>query len=105
MGTSLASLGLISSVAAVLWNFHVGKPQLYAYVCVAADILFLVWWIFYIKASWVRVPAFAYAERLLESRKTLCVQSPKRQFHVWITRTKSSAKVRMAARSRQYPET
>ena len=49
------------------WNTHVGDPKIYPWVCLAADLVFLAWWIFTIKSAWVKVPAFAYAERLLES--------------------------------------
>jgi hypothetical protein len=40
---------------------------MYSWICLAADLMFLAWWIFVIKPAWVSVPAVAYAERLLES--------------------------------------
>jgi hypothetical protein len=67
MGTVFSLLGLIASCAASFWTVHIGDPKIYPWVCLAAEALFLVWWVFTIKASWVKVPAFAYAERLLES--------------------------------------
>lgn len=40
-------------------------------VCLAADVLFLLAWIFVFTPSWVRIPADAYAERLLAACETL----------------------------------
>lgn len=67
MGIIFSLLGLIASCAASFLTVHIGDPKIYPWVCLAAEVLFLVWWVFTIKASWVKVPAFAYAERLLES--------------------------------------
>jgi hypothetical protein len=33
--------------------------------------MFLVWWLTTIRPAWVNVPAFAYAERLLERTEKL----------------------------------
>jgi hypothetical protein len=33
--------------------------------------MFLAWWIFMIEPDWVKIPAFAYAERLLETTENL----------------------------------
>lgn len=71
MGIMFSLIGLISSGAAGYWTVHLGDRKLYPWVCLAAEMLFLVWWIFTIKGSWVKVPAFAYAERLLESLENL----------------------------------
>lgn len=71
MGIILALLGLIASCAAGIWSVHAGDPKIYPWVCAAVDITFLFWWLFTIKASWVKVPAFAYADRLLESTENL----------------------------------
>jgi hypothetical protein len=71
MGITFSLLGLVASCAAGCWTVHVGEQKMYPWVCLAAEALFLVWWIFTIKASWVKVPAFAYAERLLESTENL----------------------------------
>ena len=67
MGLIFTLLGSVACLAAGLWNTHVGDPKIYPWVCLAADLVFLAWWIFTIKPAWVKVPAFAYAERLLES--------------------------------------
>jgi hypothetical protein len=71
MGIVFSLIGIVSSLAAGFWAVHIGDAKICAWVCLAADTLFLAWWIFIIKASWVRVPAFAYAERLLESTENL----------------------------------
>jgi hypothetical protein len=67
MGLIISLLGSGACLAAGLWNAHVEDPKIYPWVCLAVDLVFLVWWIFTIKPAWVKVPAFAYAERLLES--------------------------------------
>jgi hypothetical protein len=71
MGLSFSLFGSAACLAAGLWNAHVGDPKIYPWVCLAADLIFLAWWVFVIKPAWVRVPAFAYAERLLESVENL----------------------------------
>jgi hypothetical protein len=67
MGLIFSVLGSVACLAAGLWNAHVGDLKIYSWVCLAANLMFLAWWIFIIKPAWVSVPAFAYAERLLES--------------------------------------
>jgi hypothetical protein len=71
MGIMFSLLGLIASCGAIFWTLHLGNRNIYPWVCLAAELLFLGWWIFTIKASWVKIPAFAYAERLLESTENL----------------------------------
>jgi hypothetical protein len=67
MGLILSGLGSGACLAAGLWNAHTGDVKMYSWICLAADLMFLAWWIFVIKPAWVSVPAVAYAERLLES--------------------------------------
>jgi hypothetical protein len=71
MGLIFSLLGSVASLASGLWNAHVGDSKIYPWVCLATDLMFLAWWIFTIKPDWVKVPAFAYAERLLESTENL----------------------------------
>lgn len=66
-GLTFSVLGSVACFAAGLWNAHDGNAKMYPWVCLAADLVFLSWWTFTIKSEWVKVPAFAYAERLLES--------------------------------------
>jgi len=76
MGIILSACGVCSCLAAGLWTVHNGTPKIYPWVCLAVEVLFLVWWLVTITANWVKVPAFAYAERLLESTENL---SPSRK--------------------------
>lgn len=66
-GITICVVGVVTSCAAGLWFIHLGEVQLRPWVCTGASALFLFWWIFTIKAAWVRIPTFAYAERLFES--------------------------------------
>jgi len=70
-GIIITFFGMVVSCAAGVWDVHSGAPRIAPWVCTAADALFLYWWVFTIKADWVRVPAFAYAERLFETTETL----------------------------------
>jgi hypothetical protein len=74
MGLGFCLLGSAACLAAGLWNAHVGDSKVYPWVCLAADLMFLVWWIFTINPAWVKVPAFAYAERLLESVENISLR-------------------------------
>jgi hypothetical protein len=67
MGFPVSLLGSLACLASALWGAHSGDAKIYPWVCLAGDLVFVTWWVFVIKPSWVRVPAFAYAERLLES--------------------------------------
>lgn len=66
-GIFFSVLGVIASVFAGIWFIHSSNPQITPWVCAAVNAMFLFWWLFTIKSSWVKIPAFAYAERLLES--------------------------------------
>jgi len=67
VGIAFALVGLVASVAAGV-NFHQsGHPTPIPWVCSTISALVLLCWLFLITSSWVRVPAFAYAHRLLES--------------------------------------
>lgn len=71
LGVILSLLGAGACIAAGLLNVQNGQPKIYPWVCLAAEVMFLVWWVVFITANWVKVPAFAYAERLLESTENL----------------------------------
>ncbi|MDR0534652.1 MAG: hypothetical protein LBH01_11945 [Verrucomicrobiales bacterium] len=66
-GIAITVLGLTTSVSAAIWFIHMDNPSIAPWVCSTVNLLFLLWWIFVIKSDWVKVPAFAYAERLFES--------------------------------------
>ena len=67
MGIVVTIFGLITSALSGAWFIYAGDPQIRPWVCMAVNLLFLFWWIFIIKSAWVKIPAFAYAERLFES--------------------------------------
>ncbi len=66
-GVMVTLLGIVVSGGAGIWFVHSGDPKIAPWVCTAANALLLYWWIFTIKPAWVKIPAFAYAERLFES--------------------------------------
>ncbi len=70
-GIVVAALGLAASISAGVWFVHMSDPKIAPWVCVASNVMFLIWWIFVIKPEWVKIPAFAYAERLFESTENL----------------------------------
>ena len=67
IGIIVDVLGVIASCAAGVWFVHTGDPKITPWVCAAANTIFLFLWIFTVKSEWVKIPAFAYAERLFES--------------------------------------
>jgi len=71
LGIALSLLGFILSSAAGIWCIHLRDPKITPWVCASACGLFLFWWIGTIKGPWVKIPAFAYAERLFESTEKI----------------------------------
>jgi hypothetical protein len=70
-GIIISLLGVIVSSVAGVCFIRSGNPQIVPWICATASILFLFWWIFKINSDGVKVPAFAYAERLLESTENI----------------------------------
>lgn len=68
-GIIMSVLGIVGSGAAWFWKS--GISQMAPLVCATASAAFLIWWLTTVKPSWVKQPAFAYAERLLESSEKL----------------------------------
>jgi len=66
-GIIVAIFGFMACIAAAFWFIRSGTPKIAPWACSAINLLFLFWWFFVIKSEWVKVPAFAYAERLFES--------------------------------------
>jgi hypothetical protein len=64
-GIALSAVALVGSCIAAVINRKEGVPPLLPMLASFVNGLLLVWWIFRINPAWVRVPAFAYAERLL----------------------------------------
>jgi hypothetical protein len=71
VGITLSVLGILASFAAGVWSVHRSDPKVYPWACLIVEIMLLAWWLIAIRATWARVPAFAYAERLLESTEDL----------------------------------
>lgn len=67
VGVGAAIAGIAASVAAGIYFAGGGKVLILPWVCAAIGFLMLLSWIFIFTGAWVKVPAFAYSERLLES--------------------------------------
>jgi hypothetical protein len=67
VGIGAAITGIAASVAAGIYFAAGGKVLILPWVCAAIGFLMLLSWIFVFTGLWVKVPAFAYSERLLES--------------------------------------
>lgn len=67
VGIALGVAGLASSVMAGFDFISRGQPSPIPWVCAAICILVLLGWIFWVNAAWVRIPAFAYSQRLFDS--------------------------------------
>lgn len=63
MGITVSILGIIACCFAGIWF----KAQIAPWACAALSVAMLIVWLVVVKASWIKTPAFAYAERLLES--------------------------------------
>jgi len=73
VGTTLAVLGLVLaglSIVRVLWD-RIPLPSPLVPVAIAINLALLLAWIFWFTSDWVRIPAKAYASRLLASIDTL----------------------------------
>jgi hypothetical protein len=70
-GIVISSFGAIASLAAGWRVLSHGAAQLAPWSCAVINGLFLFWWLFTVNSEWVKIPAFAYAERLLESTENL----------------------------------
>ena len=67
IGVWIAGLGAVASAASGVSLLRNGSFDIAPWVYAGVDVVFLICWVFVIESSWVKVPAFAYAERLLES--------------------------------------
>jgi hypothetical protein len=71
LGIFVSVVGVITTIAAGAYFLHGGSPQIVPWVCTAANVIFSICWLFKINSGWVKVPAFAYAERLFESTENI----------------------------------
>src|SRR6266851_8468034 len=64
LGIFVSVVGVITTIAAGVYFFQGGSPQIVPWICTAANVIFSICWLSKINSAWVKVPAFAYAERL-----------------------------------------
>jgi hypothetical protein len=64
-GIALSAVALAGSCIAAVIKSKDGAPPLLPMLASFLSGLMLVWWIVRINPGWIRIPAFAYAERLL----------------------------------------
>jgi hypothetical protein len=67
----VALLGLFLSGAAGWWFLHIGKSEFRPWLCAGLCAAFVAAWYWFLTSELVKVPAFAYAERLLESTERI----------------------------------
>jgi hypothetical protein len=70
IGIFIAGVGLVASAGASIGD-RGHEIRFVAWACVALNSVFLLGWVTRVTADWVKVPAFAYAERLLEAVESL----------------------------------
>lgn len=70
-GVAVSLLGIVGSCGAWVWFWKFGTSQTAPFACAAGSAVLLIWWLTIVKSSWVKQPALAYAERLLESTEKL----------------------------------
>lgn len=66
-GIGVSALAVIGAIVAAIINTERGRPPALATAATVVNGLMLVWWIFRINVDWIRIPAFAYAERLISA--------------------------------------
>ncbi|NQU25654.1 MAG: hypothetical protein HQ567_30575 [Candidatus Nealsonbacteria bacterium] len=66
-GIGLSALAVVVAIIAAIINSENGRPPALATVATVVNGLMLVWWVLRINVDWIRIPAFAYAERLLSA--------------------------------------
>jgi hypothetical protein len=70
-GVVISACALVSTVLIAILGSKSGMPPTLPVTASFINSCMLVWWLLRITPSWVRVPAFAYAERLLATCDTL----------------------------------
>jgi hypothetical protein len=70
-GIVLSSVGLVAAAAATVVAHQASQPLLLPAAATVLSGLLLTWWITRITPAWVRLAAYAYAERLLAACDTL----------------------------------
>jgi hypothetical protein len=71
LGISASIIGTIGSLAAGAFFILHGQGQLLPGACACICLAMLLWWIFTVTASWVKVPAMNYAQHLFGAAEKL----------------------------------
>jgi hypothetical protein len=71
LGIAASLLGAAVSVGAGFWFLVHGKAQLLPWASAATCVAMLLWWIFTVTASWVKLPAMNYAQHLFAAAEKL----------------------------------
>jgi len=74
-GLVLAALGT-AGAAVSIFRFHHGPQLGMAITCTAISAVLFLFWLCWVNPSWVRVPAKAYAERLMEAAQRMARSKP-----------------------------
>lgn len=75
-GIALAALGT-AGAAVNLVRFLDGTRASMACACTVVSLVLLLFWLFWVNPAWVRIPATAYAERLMEAALRMSKAEPK----------------------------
>jgi hypothetical protein len=70
-GIAIAAIGLVASIASGIYHAQLGSVDLLPWISSVITASLLTWWLLRINSAWVKIPAFEYARRLLESCERL----------------------------------
>jgi hypothetical protein len=70
-GTFIALLATIAAGLAAVMRVASNGDALIAWICTSINAMLLSLWILRFNSKWVRLPAFAYAERILEASESI----------------------------------
>jgi hypothetical protein len=79
LGICLSLIGVLCSAAAGYWSLRLGKIDYLPWGCSAASGALLLWWLFTVTRSWVKVPAMNYAQHLFEGLEKLAPLKPSKK--------------------------
>lgn len=77
IGITCSIFGVVTSGIAIIYAEP--KLHIFAAICCFVNGLILLLWVFLINPDWVKEPAFAYAERLLESSQEINTSKIRKQ--------------------------
>lgn len=71
LGISASIVGALVSAGAGVWFVAQGKAQLLPWASVCICVAMLLWWVFTVTSTWVKVPAMNYAQHLFAAAERL----------------------------------